>query len=31
MAFMADDAVYEEFNGKINRGKTAIREARRGP
>jgi ketosteroid isomerase-like protein len=27
MAFMADDAVYDEFNGKINHGKAAIREA----
>jgi ketosteroid isomerase-like protein len=27
MAFMADDAIYDEFNGKINRGKAAIREA----
>ena len=27
MSFMADDAVYEEFNGTINRGKAAIREA----
>jgi ketosteroid isomerase-like protein len=27
MACMADDAIYDEFNGKSNRGKTAIREA----
>jgi ketosteroid isomerase-like protein len=27
MAFMADDAVYDEFNGKISHGKAAIREA----
>jgi ketosteroid isomerase-like protein len=27
MAFMADDAIYDEFNGTINRGKAAIREA----
>jgi uncharacterized protein (TIGR02246 family) len=27
MAFMADDAVYDEFNGQINRGTAAIREA----
>jgi ketosteroid isomerase-like protein len=27
MAFMADDALYDEFNGKINHGKAAIREA----
>jgi ketosteroid isomerase-like protein len=27
MAFMADDALYDEFNGKINRGKAAIRAA----
>lgn len=27
MSFMADDAIYDEFNGKINRGKAAIREA----
>jgi ketosteroid isomerase-like protein len=27
MSFMADDAIYEEFNGRLNRGRTAIREA----
>jgi ketosteroid isomerase-like protein len=27
MSFMADDAIYDEFNGKINHGKAAIREA----
>jgi ketosteroid isomerase-like protein len=27
MAFMADDAVYDEFNGTINYGKDAIRQA----
>ena len=27
MAFMADDAVYDEFNGKRSRGQAAIREA----
>jgi ketosteroid isomerase-like protein len=27
MAFMADEAIYDEFNGKSNRGKAAIREA----
>jgi ketosteroid isomerase-like protein len=27
MAFMADDAIYDEFNGTSNRGKAAIREA----
>ena len=27
MAFMADDAVYDEFNGRQHRGKAAIREA----
>ena len=27
MAFMADDAVYDEFNGTINHGKEAIRKA----
>jgi len=27
MAFFADDGVYEEFNGKRNGGKTAIRAA----
>jgi ketosteroid isomerase-like protein len=27
MALMADDAVYEEFTGTINRGKAAIRAA----
>jgi ketosteroid isomerase-like protein len=27
MAFMADEAIYDEFNGTINRGKAAIREA----
>jgi ketosteroid isomerase-like protein len=27
MAFMAEDAIYDEFNGKINHGKTAIRQA----
>ena len=27
MALMAEDAVYEEFTGVINRGKTAIRTA----
>jgi ketosteroid isomerase-like protein len=27
MAFMADDAVYEEFTGGVNRGKAAIRAA----
>ncbi len=27
MAFMAEDAIYDEFNGTRNRGKAAIREA----
>jgi uncharacterized protein (TIGR02246 family) len=27
MAFFSDDGVYDEFNGKRNRGKTAIRAA----
>jgi ketosteroid isomerase-like protein len=27
MVFMADEAIYDEFNGKSNRGKAAIREA----
>ena len=27
MSFMADDAIYDEFNGKINHGKAAIRDA----
>ncbi len=27
MSLMAEDAIYDEFNGKINRGKAAIREA----
>ena len=27
MAYMADDAVYEEFTGTINRGRDAIRAA----
>jgi ketosteroid isomerase-like protein len=27
MSFMADDAVYDEFNGRLHRGKSAIREA----
>ena len=27
MSFMAEDAVYDEFNGTLNRGKAAIREA----
>ena len=27
MAFMADDAIYDEFNGKVNYGKAAIRAA----
>ena len=27
MTFMADDATYDEFNGKRSRGKVAIREA----
>jgi uncharacterized protein (TIGR02246 family) len=27
MSFMADDAIYDEFNGKRSRGKAAIREA----
>lgn len=27
MAFMADDAIYDEFNGKRSRGQAAIREA----
>jgi ketosteroid isomerase-like protein len=27
MTFMADDATYDEFNGKRSRGKAAIREA----
>ena len=27
MSFMADDAVYEEFTGTINRGSAAIRAA----
>jgi ketosteroid isomerase-like protein len=26
MSFMADDAIYDEFNGKRSRGKAAIRE-----
>jgi ketosteroid isomerase-like protein len=26
MAFLADDAIYDEFNGKRSRGKAAIRE-----
>ena len=27
MSFMADDALYDEFNGRRHRGKAAIREA----
>lgn len=27
MSFMAEDAIYDEFNGKTNRGKAAIRAA----
>lgn len=27
MAFVADDAVYDEFNGTVNRGRAAIRAA----
>jgi len=27
MAMMAEDAVYEEFTGRVNRGKAAIRQA----
>jgi ketosteroid isomerase-like protein len=27
MAFFADDAIYDEFNGTVNRGKAAIRAA----
>jgi ketosteroid isomerase-like protein len=27
MSFMAEDAIYDEFNGSLNRGKQAIREA----
>ena len=27
MSFMADDAIYDEFNGRQQRGKAAIREA----
>jgi len=27
MSFMAEDAIYEEFNGRQSRGKQAIREA----
>jgi ketosteroid isomerase-like protein len=27
MAFIADEAIYDEFNGRLNRGKAAIREA----
>jgi ketosteroid isomerase-like protein len=27
MSFMADDAIYDEFNGRQSRGKQAIREA----
>jgi len=27
MSFMADDAIYDEFNGRQHRGKAAIREA----
>lgn len=27
MMFFADDAVYEEFHGKVNEGKTAIRKS----
>ncbi len=27
MSFMAEDATYDEFNGRLNRGKQAIREA----
>jgi uncharacterized protein (TIGR02246 family) len=27
MSFMADDAVYDEFNGAVSRGKEAIRKA----
>ena len=27
MSFMSEDAIYDEFNGRQHRGKTAIREA----
>jgi len=27
MSFIAEDAIYDEFNGKLNRGKQSIREA----
>ena len=27
MSFMAEDAIYDEFNGRLNRGKQSIREA----
>lgn len=27
MAFMAEDAIYDEFNGTLNQGKDAIRQA----
>ena len=27
LSFMAEDAIYDEFNGRLNRGKRAIREA----
>ena len=27
MSFMAEDAIYDEFNGRLNRGKRSIREA----
>lgn len=27
MAYFADDAIYDEFNGKVNRGKAEIRAA----
>ncbi len=27
MSFMAEDAIYDEFNGSLQRGKAAIREA----
>jgi ketosteroid isomerase-like protein len=27
MSFMAEDAIYDEFNGAVHRGKAAIREA----
>jgi uncharacterized protein (TIGR02246 family) len=27
MSFMAEDAIYDEFNGRFNRGKQSIREA----